>query len=314
MLSCTSCSTPNVSCAIPRESFERLGRYLSASDIGTSNTLSERFNDDESNIGSDADNEEMQEIHEYHDSDDNNDNHDDQLFPHININIATLSLEDESYIDEGREVNSETNHRRDYERNMNNDADQDLPEESREDSCFYDISLSDDDAVSLSLSVSADSQEIGDGAGNSFSRRHIVENFYGKESEDDERSDCEGACDNGESEESADNEENEENEENEDSDVLRASRLSNLSICTASNNLDINLKRDIRRNILEIDCEAGDGGEGSVSDMEEEYFMDSSAPSPVNSEGLGGSLYSVCGVPLRAVPGAPAKPHSRWSK
>ena len=65
-MSCNSNSSPPDGCAIPRQSFERLGRYLSASDIGTSKTLSERFIDEEdSECMSDLDEEENNEVSLY---------------------------------------------------------------------------------------------------------------------------------------------------------------------------------------------------------------------------------------------------------
>ena len=87
--------------------------------------------------------------------------------------------------------------------------------------------------------------------------------------------------------------------------ILRASRLSNVSICTATNDANILSERRLQQRALvpKVKKEnTDDDGEGSVvSDMEEEYFMgyQSGAPIPFNS--LGGSLYSDCGVPLKAV-------------
>ena len=139
-MSCTSCSSPIDSCAIPRGSFERLGRYLSASDIGTSNTLSERFHDedhDEDEVDEVDDDVVDEEIEQGMGGMGGLYNGETETMPAIiECNINNFNNENsennEDIIDICSDVVSEVS------------KEPDLYCESRDDSCFSDVSLSDE--------------------------------------------------------------------------------------------------------------------------------------------------------------------------
>lgn len=228
-------------CAIPRESFQRLGQYLSASDIGTSKTLSERFKDEDSNLASDADSEEACDV--------------------VNEeagSIARMESEQEGF-NNGRDSYCEQNLL-------------DLSTDTR----LGEVSLDTIERKTLE---------------NHFK---MTENHFNKTG----RSlNLDTDLDQGEA--------------GDDEDCnLGISSVSNVSICTATNNIESQSNgrragRDGRRHNLQEDLD----GEGSVvSDMEEEYFMGcSQSGANVPFDSLGGSLYSNCGVPLKAKSNSPPK-------
>jgi hypothetical protein len=238
-MSCGSSSSPTVGCAIPRESFQRLGQYLSASDIGTSKTLSERFNDEDSNLASDADSEESSDV--------------------VNEQSGTINR-----------VESE-------QEGFNNGRDS-----------YCDQNLLD---LSADSRLSEVPRNIADLTyEDSF---NMTEDHFNKTGR---RSNLDAYIDQGEA--------------GDDEDCnLGISSVSNVSICTATNNIDNTQSNgwsnghDSRGRNIEED------NEGSVvSDMEEEYFMGySQAGVNVPFDALGGSLYSNCGVPLKAKAVSPSK-------
>lgn len=221
-------------CAIPRESFQRLGQYLSASDIGTSKTLSERFKDEDSNLASDADSEEACDV-----------------VNEESGSIARMESEQEDF-NNGRDSYCEQN--------------------------LFDLSTE---------------TQLGEVTLNTIERKTLENHFKMTENHFNKT----GRSFNLDSEV-------DQGEVGDDEDCnLGTSSVSNVSICTATNNIDFqsngrSADRDGRRRNLEEDLE----GEGSdVSDMEEEYFMGCSQLGPnVPFDSLGGSLYSNCGVPLKA--------------
>ena len=236
-VSCGSSSTPTVGCAIPRESFQRLGQYLSASDIGTSKTLSERFNDEDSNLASDADSEEASDvINEQSDA------------------IARAASE-QGVFSNGRESYCEQNL-------LDLSADSRLSEVPRE---------------TAHVMTYEDRFSMTENHFNQTGRRVDLDADADADLEQGEAGDDEDC-------------------------ILGVSSVSNVSICTATNNIDpqsngrSNAHTGRRRNNVEEDTEGS-----VVSDMEEEYFMGCAQAGPdVPFDALGGSLYSNCGVPLKA--------------
>jgi hypothetical protein len=239
-MSCGSSSSPTVGCAIPRESFQRLGQYLSASDIGTSKTLSERFNDEDSNLASDADSEEASDAV----------NEESGKIARVESEQEGFNNGRDSYCDQNLlDLSADSRHN-------------EVPRDAADRNIYDDhLNMSEDhfNKTGRRLNLDADIDQ-------------------GDTGSDD---DCN----------------------------LGISSVSNVSICTATNNIDTQSNGRTsghdgrRRNLEEEDTE------GSVlSDMEEEYFMGySQSGDNLPSDALGGSLYSNCGVPLKAKSVSPAK-------
>jgi hypothetical protein len=235
-MSCGSSSSPTVGCAIPRESFQRLGQYLSASDIGTSKTLSERFNDEDSNLASDADSEEASDIV----------NEESSIIARVEseqegFNNGRVSYCDQNLLD--LSANSRLS---------------EIPRDSTDLKMYEDhLNMTEDHfnktGIRLNLDADVDQGETGS----------------------DE--DCN----------------------------LGISSVSNVSICTATNNIETQHNGRTTGHDGNLDEDT----EGSVlSDMEEEYFMGySQSGANVPFDALGGSLYSNCGVPLKAKSATPSK-------
>ena len=278
-MSIATSSSPTAGCAIPKESFHRLGQYLSASDIGTSNTLCERFQDEDSNITSDVDSEAA--------VDSGISVQDPQNVPQEGNNIIRSESQNDSMSRISVDLGS-----------------MDSPQgESR----FYDISLSVDQGdrdPTLELITHSNCKGDQEVDRNVHARTHrdrlvLTENHFNSTGS---RARANEDMDSGEEEGVS--------VSDDDECILRASRLSNLSICTATHDVDVLLKR--RADQLAADNEnkeriarsgSEEDAEGSVvSDMEEEYFMGySHSDTPIPTDVLAGSLYSDCGVPLRAV-------------
>ena len=260
-VSITSSSSAIVGCAIPRESFQRLGEYLSASDIGTSNTLLERFNDEDSNIVSEADSGDLIAVaQETCDKD-------------------RIGMGHKNYC-QGHLLDLSSRHRQSNESRISSD--------------LYDIKLSRDEDDHIRWIPSCDSgSNLQERQGTYANQFGMAENHFSAPA---------GTID---SNITSDQGEADSEIEDDEECILRASRLSNVSICTATNDANILSERRLNQQALAMKQKKEnmeDDGEGSVvSDMEEEYFMgyQSGAPVPFNS--LGGSLYSDCGVPLKAV-------------
>ena len=267
-MSCNSNSSPPDGCAIPRQSFERLGRYLSASDIGTSKTLSERFVDEE-------DSECMSDL----DDDENN-----EVLPYVTereLGEEHTLFSEECAVDLLRKNKSRAFRVR-HAATLNRS----LSADSQDDSCFYDISLSNggsEDHQSRILIISEDRGDNGDIQLSTLERKILSEGFQ-VSSIDDESTGSE--------------------QEKLSCDVTLGSHFSNVSICTATNKFDRSSEKEKpnRKHIL------GDGEEDSLSDMEELSSFSSSFP----SDDLLGSLYSDCGVPLRSLSPSTA-PRKSWN-
>lgn len=267
-VSITSSSSAIVGCAIPRESFQRLGEYLSASDIGTSNTLLERFNDEDSNIVSEADSGDLIAV-----SQDTRDKEREAAQLH------RISIGHTGYC-EGHLLDLSSGHRQ--------------SDESRISSDLFDIKLSRDEGDHIRWIPSCDSGvNMQECQGTYVNQFNMAENHFSVPAR---TADSNINPEQGEAESEV---------EDDEECILRASRLSNVSICTATNDANVLSERRLRHQALvpkhgKENIE--DDGEGSVvSDMEEEYFMGYQAGVPVPFNSLGGSLYSDCGVPLKAV-------------
>ena len=278
-MSVATSSSPTAGCAIPKESFHRLGQYLSASDIGTSNTLCERFQDEDSNITSDVESDVAAADTGISVQD-----------PHMNTLKVGINRS-ESQNDSMSHISVDL-------------GSMDSPEEK---SRFYDISLSvdqgdrDPNVEFLTDSNDQEVERIGIHARTHRDRMVLTEDHFNSTGS---RMRVGADGDSGEEEGVS--------VSDDDECILRASRLSNLSICTATHDVDVLLKR--RADQLAADNEnkgilrsnsAEEDAEGSVvSDMEEEYFMGyshSHSDAPTPSDVLAMSLYSDCGVPLRAI-------------
>ena len=260
-VSITSSSSAVVGCAIPRESFQRLGEYLSASDIGTSNTLLERFNDEDSNIVSEADSGDLIAVSQ------------DTCDKEREAQRHRTRMGHTSYC-EGHLLDLSSGHRQ--------------SDESRISSDLFDIKLSRDEGDRIRWIPSCDSGvNMQECQGTYVNRFDMAENHFSVPAR---TVDSNKTPEQGEAESEV---------EDDEECILRASRLSNVSICTATNDANILSERRLRHQDKE---NMEDDGEGSVvSDMEEEYFMGCQAGVPVPFNSLGGSLYSDCGVPLKAV-------------
>lgn len=272
MISCTSNSSPTDGCAIPRQSFERLGRYLSASDIGTSKTLSERFLDEEdSEYMSDLENDENIEV---------------STFLRERNGADDRSFPNEEY-DEDQKKKSEFNL---FSIRNKNVCDRKVSTDSKDNSCFYDISLSDEDNedhLSAILTITEDRGDNGDIQLSSMESKNLTDeqllvyrNVVDDESYESEQDRMSG-------------------------DITLDSDRSNVSICTVTNRVDnVSNEKKVNRKKFIVDSE-----EDFVSDMEEEFSAELffNLPSEFPSDDLLGSLYSDCGVPLKSAPSTPRK-------
>ena len=152
-----------------------------------------------------------------------------------------------------------------------------LSADSQDDSCFYDVSLSDaasEDRESRTLMINEDRGDNGDIQLSTLDRKNVTECFqvYGSVIDD----------------ESLGSE-----QEKLSCDITLGSHFSNVSICTATNKFDGSSEKK-KINMKHI---LGDAEEDSLSDMEELSSFSTSFP----SDDLLGSLYSDCGVPLRSL-------------
>ena len=266
-VSITSSSSAIVGCAIPRESFQRLGEYLSASDIGTSNTLLERFNDEDSNIVSESDSGDLTAVAQ------------ETCDKESETQLHRIGMRHTNYC-EGHLLDLSSGNRQSNESRISSD--------------LYDIKISRDEDDHIRWIPSCDSgMNMQERQGIYVNQFNMAENHFSVPAS---TVDSNNMAEQGEAESEV---------EDDEECILRASRLSNVSICTATNDANILSERRLKQLALVPKHKREnmeDDGEGSVvSDMEEEYFMGYQAGAPVPFNSLGGSLYSDCGVPLKAV-------------